>query len=96
LPDSSARPFPGPQTLVVRAAFVPDGEQPPPEFMGAFDPLRIRATLDPATGGITCNDAGMNFDGDIRAEFYPDADRDSGEDDKGTGSSAAGGSGDGG
>jgi len=58
--------------LVVRAAFVPDGEQPPPEFMADFSPLHIRATRDPATGEITCDNAGCNFDGDIRAEWYPD------------------------
>jgi len=51
---------------------VPDGEQPPPEFMGVFDPLRIRATRDPTAGKITCDNAGANFDGDILAQWYPD------------------------
>jgi hypothetical protein len=70
--------------LVLRAAFVPDGEQPPPEFSSDFSPLTFRATLDPATGAITCDNAGMNFDGDIRAEFHPDAEQDSDGDEEGS------------
>jgi hypothetical protein len=61
-----------PSTLVLRAAFVPDGEQPPPEFVADFTPLMFRATLNRTTGTITCDSAGMNFDGDIRAEWHPD------------------------
>jgi hypothetical protein len=61
--------------LVLRAVFVPDGEQPPPEFMADFSPLRIRATRDPATGEITCDDAGADFDGDISAQWHPDGPR---------------------
>jgi len=52
--------------------FVPDGQQPPPEFLGDFDPLKFRATLDPATGIIACDNAGQSFGGDIRAEWHPD------------------------
>ncbi len=63
---------PGPFTLVLRAAFVPDGEQPPPEFLNDFTPLKFRATLDRATGIITCDNAGLTFFGDIRAEWHPD------------------------
>jgi hypothetical protein len=37
-----------------------------------WDPLRIPATLDPATGQITCDNAGTNFGGDILARWYPD------------------------
>jgi hypothetical protein len=72
LSDTSDRSSPGPFTLVLRAAFVPDGEDPPPEFAADFSPLKFRATLDKATGTITCDSAGMNFDGDIRAEWHPD------------------------
>ena len=71
LPDNSARPSAGPDVLVVRAVFVPDGDQPPPEFAGDFNPLQMRATRDPATGEITCDAAGTVFGGDIRAEWYP-------------------------
>ncbi len=70
--DAFSRPSPGPGTLVIRAVFVPDGEQPPPEFAAEFNPLRIRATRDPVTGEITCDGAGTNFDGDIPALFYPE------------------------
>ena len=70
--DTSGRSSPGPFTLVLRAAFVPDGEDPPPEFAADFSPLKFRATLDRATGIITCDSAGMNFGGDIRAEWHPD------------------------
>jgi hypothetical protein len=38
---------------VIRAAFVPDGGEPPPEFAGRWDQLRMRATYDPATGKLT-------------------------------------------
>ena len=73
--DASNPRSPGPNILVVRAVFVPDGEQPPPEFSGVFDPLKFRATLDPATGIITCDNAGMSFLGDIRAEWHPDVEQ---------------------
>jgi hypothetical protein len=72
LSDTSGRPTPGPFTLVLRAAFVPDGEVPPPEFLADFSPLKFRATLDRTTGIITCDNAGINFGGDIRAEWHPD------------------------
>jgi hypothetical protein len=77
LSDTSGRSSAGPFTLVLRAAFVPDGDDPPPEFASDFSPLRVRATLDRATGTITCDSAGMNFDGDIRAEWHPDEVQDS-------------------
>jgi hypothetical protein len=77
LSDSTDRPNAGPHVLVVRAAFVPDGEQPPPEFSSDFNSLHIRATLDTSTGQITCDGAGVNFDGDIRAEWHPDHEQDS-------------------
>lgn len=70
--DPSGRPAPGPFTLVLRAAFVPDGEVPPPEFLADFSPLKFPATLDPTTGIITCVNAGINFGGDIPAEWHPD------------------------
>jgi hypothetical protein len=66
--------------LVLRAVFVPDGEDLPPEFAAEFDPIRFRASLDPETGEITCDDAGMNIDGDIRAEWHPDEDEGSEDD----------------
>jgi hypothetical protein len=65
--------------LVLRAVFVPDGQEPPPEFSSDFSPLRVRATLDPATGAITCDDAGISFDGDIRGEWHPDEEQDAGD-----------------
>lgn len=80
MPDQSDRSAPGPLDLVVRAAFVPEGQQPPPEFRGDFNPLHIPATLDPETGQITCDNAGTNFGGDIRAEWHPDPDPDAGGD----------------
>ena len=58
--------------LVVRAAFVPEGQRPPQDFMAGFDALHMRATLDPATGLITCDNAGTNFNGDVVAEWHPD------------------------
>ena len=44
-------------------------------------PIKFRATLDRTTGAITCDNAGMSFDGDIRAEWHPDGsgDLDGGE-----------------
>jgi hypothetical protein len=57
---------------VLRAAFVPDDGLPPPEFLADFSPLKFRATLDRTTGVITCVNAGINFGGDIRAEWHPD------------------------
>jgi hypothetical protein len=77
LSDTSDRSSANPFTLVLRAAFVPDGEQPPPELAADFSPLKFRATLDRATGVITCENAGMTFDGDIQAEWHPDAEQDS-------------------
>lgn len=76
--DPSDRSSAGPFTLALRAAFVPDGEQPPPEFAADFSPLKFRATLDRTTGAITCENAGMTFDGDIRAEWHPDEAQSSG------------------
>ena len=72
LSDRSDRSSSDPFILVLRAAFVADGEQPPPDFASDFSPLKFRATLDRTTGTITCDSAGMNFDGDIRAEWHPD------------------------
>jgi hypothetical protein len=72
LSDRSDRSSADPFTLALRAAFVPDGEQPPPELASDFSPLRFRATLEVATGTITCEDAGISFGGDIRAEWHPD------------------------
>ena len=63
---------PGPLTLVVRAVFVPDGEEPPAEFLAVPYPLRVRATYDPETGVLTCEDtSGRAFAG-IPARWYPD------------------------
>jgi hypothetical protein len=77
LSDTSDRSSPGHFTLVLRAAFVPEGEQPPPGFAADFSPLKFRATLDRKTGIITCDSAGINFGGDIRAEWHPDEVQDS-------------------
>lgn len=57
---------------MLRAAFVPDGERPPPEFGAEFRALRIPATLDPATGQITCPGAGMSFGNGLPAYWVPD------------------------
>ncbi len=76
----SDRPAAGPGALLVRAVFVPDGAQPPAEFMGHFSPLRFRATLDRTTGAITCGNAGINFGGDVAARWYPDEEQSSGDD----------------
>jgi hypothetical protein len=81
LPDSPDRPIQGQQTLVVRAAFVPDGEQPPPELMADFTPLHFPATMDTATGQITCANAGASLDGDISATWYPDEQQSSEDED---------------
>jgi hypothetical protein len=75
LPASTDRPIPGPHLLVVRAAFVPNGEQPPPEYMAVFDPLHLPATIDPATGEITCAYAGADLNGDVPAEWHPDTEQ---------------------
>ncbi len=72
LSDTDDRPSAGINTLVLRAAFVPDGMQPPTEFSSVIDPIKFPATLDPETGEITCGNAGTAFDGDISAEFHPD------------------------
>ena len=71
MPPTSDRPAQGIDDLVLRAVFVPDGEDAPPEFM-AIDPMMISVTLDPATGEITGGDAGVSLDGGIPAEWVPD------------------------
>jgi hypothetical protein len=71
LTDFSTRPSPGPDALVVRAVFVPDGEQPPRELAADFYPPRLRAILDPATRQITGDNARMASGDDIRAQWYP-------------------------
>jgi hypothetical protein len=81
LPDQSNSPTAGRDVLVLRAVFVPDGGQPPPEFINDLHPLRIPCTYNRKTGEITCRDAGLNFDGDIRAEFHPDVAPDQGSGD---------------
>jgi hypothetical protein len=70
--DPSGRAVSGPFTLVLRAAFVPDGEVPPAEFLADFSPLKFPATMDRTTGIITCVNAGISFGGDILAEWHPD------------------------
>jgi len=78
LPDPSDRPPPGAQVLVIRAAFVPDQEQPPPELSSDFRPLRVPVSLDPATGQIICDDSGTSFHRRIRAEWHPDENQETG------------------
>jgi len=65
--------------LVIRAAFVPEGDSPPPELGSDFTPLKFRATLDTSTGAITGDEAGASVHGDVRAEWHPDADQGSGD-----------------
>jgi hypothetical protein len=71
LPDSSKNLALGAGTLIVRAVFVPDGEQPPPDLIADFNSLHLPATLDPETGEITCDNAGFDFNGAVRAEWHP-------------------------
>jgi hypothetical protein len=77
LANQSSNSTPGPHTLVIRAAFVPDGERPPADFGTVSRSITFAATLDPATGEITSDSAGMNFGGDILAEWHPDEVQDS-------------------
>ena len=63
---------PGPLTLALRAVFVPDGEEPPPDLAGTLTPLRFRATLDPDTGELTLENTGGGKLEDLRAEWHPD------------------------
>jgi hypothetical protein len=71
LSDQSGRPAPGSGWLVIRAVFVPDGEQPPPEFLNDIHSLHFPATRDAVTGNITCEN-GMDFFGGVHGEWYPD------------------------
>ena len=79
--DTSDRSGPGSHVLVIRAVFVPDGEAPPPEWASTLNPLRFPVTYDPSTGEIT-GDAGNGFDQGISAEFHPDEDQGSGDEDE--------------
>ena len=81
LSDPSNRSSRDPFILVLRTAFVPDGGDPPPELAADFSPLKLRATLDRATGTITCDDAGLSFEGQIRAEWHPDEGQEAGNED---------------
>ena len=87
LSDSSSGSNTDPGVLVVRAVFVPEGEQPPADFASAFDPLHFPATLDPETWAQSpATVAGTDFDGDLQAEWHPDPDEDSfGDDPPGNG-----------
>ncbi|MSO99486.1 MAG: hypothetical protein EXR07_00315 [Acetobacteraceae bacterium] len=50
--------------------------------MGDLHSIRIRASYDPETGAITCENPGNGFDEGVLARWYPDNDRDaSGESD---------------
>ena len=68
--DDADGPAPGPNTLILQAVFVPDGESPPPEFSNAMDPLRFAVTLDPETGSLTSDEFGSDVP--ILAQFIPD------------------------
>ena len=78
------RDFPGsspdPQTLAIKAVFVPEGEAPPIEFVAVPHPLRFRATYDPETGKLSCENANSGAGPDIAAHWYPDKESD-GDDD---------------
>jgi len=71
LPDQPDRPVRGPHVLVFRAAFVPAGESPPPEFSADLHPLHMPAKLDPESGAVT-SEASPDFLSPLRAEWYPD------------------------
>jgi hypothetical protein len=77
LSDGPDRPTPGPFTLTLRAAFVPDGAQAPAELSAEIYPLRFPATLDATTGELTLANAGINLGGDVVAQFVPDEEQDS-------------------
>jgi hypothetical protein len=63
---------PGPHIVVLRAAFVPQGADPPPEMTATMNPLRIPATLNPKTGELTCGQGiGAEWGEAIRAEWHP-------------------------
>ena len=68
------RPPASPNHLVIRAVFVPDGEEPPPDVAATMSPLRFRATLDPETGILAGDSEGNAFGGDLLAEWVPDSD----------------------
>lgn len=65
---------PGPDVLVLRAVFVPDGEDPPADFQGVYDPLKLSATFDPATGELRTDAIGLGFGIDMPARWEPDRD----------------------
>ena len=85
--DDDARPetpgqgrsAPGPMTMVLKAAFVPDGQDPPPDLALGRYPLRLRARLDPRTGEMITQAAGGLFIQDVPAEWKPDP-REDGDD----------------
>ena len=78
--DTSDNPSQNPLTLAVRAVFVPDGEDPPMDLAGTINPLRLRATLDPATGALTCDITGMNGHAGLSGEWVPDSAGEPGDD----------------
>ncbi len=62
---------PDPLTLVLRATFVPDGEEPPGDLAASAHPLRIRVTRDPRAGTLDNTRAGPRFHDDVRAVWKP-------------------------
>jgi hypothetical protein len=82
LPGSPDRPVPGPGNLIVRAVFVPEGEQVPPDFTTEFEPLHFPATLNTETGEITCTNAGPDLNGGVLAQWYPDTQQEAGDEDE--------------
>lgn len=63
---------PGPLTLVLRAVFVPDGYDPPVGFIANPYALRFRATYDPETGILTCEETSGGVVSGLAAKWRPE------------------------
>ena len=76
MPDRSGLPAADPDVLVLRAAFVPDGETAPPEFSADMQPLSFSVTVDPETGAFN-SDTTPDMLPAVTATFHPDQQDDS-------------------
>ena len=70
--DTSDSSSPDPDTVVVRAVFVPDGEDPPPEFTTGLSSLHFPATYDPETGVITTDMSEGSASGAVSGTWVSD------------------------
>jgi len=81
LSDSSKPPSPGAagaNTLVLRAVFVPEGQQPPPGFGVWPEPIRFSAEYDPEAGGFVTNATGGGLFAGLAGQWVPADDAGSG------------------